>query len=103
MFLILTPIIIAAGQILFKMAGDRLAVTGAPFYAAFFNPIFIAAVSIYGLATLFWLYALKTAPLSYAYSFMALSYVMVPILAAFFLNETIRTTPTQIVDMEPDK
>ena len=86
--LIFTPIMIAVGQVLFKMTGEKLASSGAPIYAMFFNPVFILGVGIYGFATILWVYALKTAPLAYAYSFMALTFVMVPILAAFWLGET---------------
>ena len=87
--MILTPIMIAFGQILFKMTGDKLATTGAPFYTSFYDPIFISSLALYGLATLLWIYVLKTAPLSYAYPFMALSFVIVPLLAAFYLKEPV--------------
>ena len=85
--LVLTPTIIAGGQVLFKQAGVRGA--GAPFAQTLFDPVFILAVAIYGLATLMWVWVLKTVPLSSAYSFMALSYVLVPILATLFLGESL--------------
>ena len=85
--LVLTPTIIAGGQVLFKQAGVRGA--GAPFVQTLFDPVFILAVGIYGLATLMWVWVLKTVPLSSAYSFMALSYVLVPILAVVFLGESL--------------
>ena len=85
--LILTPVIIAGGQVLFKQAGVRGA--DAPFVQTVFDPLFIAAVTLYGVATLMWVYVLKTVPLSFAYTFMALSYVLVPLLAVAFLGETL--------------
>ena len=85
--LLFTPVIIAGGQILFKQAGVRGA--DAPFVQTLFDPIFIAAVALYGIATLMWVYVLKTVPLSFAYTFMALSYVLVPLLAVLFLGETL--------------
>tara|TARA_R110001606_G_scaffold134137_2_gene270381 strand:- start:29 stop:388 length:360 start_codon:yes stop_codon:yes gene_type:complete len=86
--LLLTPVMIAIGQVLFKMTSVRLtAQTGTPFYTVAFNPIFLLALTIYGSATLLWIYVLKVVPLSYAYSFMALTFVLVPLMAAFFLKE----------------
>ncbi|MGB0907340.1 MAG: transporter [Maricaulaceae bacterium] len=86
-----TPIMIAIGQVLFKMTSERLLARGpnASFISAFFDPIFIAALTLYGSATLVWLLVLKAVPLSYAYSFMALTFVAVPIFAALFLGEYI--------------
>ena len=85
--LVLTPLIIAGGQVLFKQAGVRGA--DAPFVRTLFDPTFILAVGLYGIATLMWVYVLKTVPLSAAYTFMALSYVVVPLLAVVFLDETL--------------
>jgi drug/metabolite transporter (DMT)-like permease len=86
--LVLTPMTIAFGQVLFKMTGARLAEgPDTPFYSILFNPVFIVAVFLYGVATLAWVYVLKMVPLSMAYSFMALTFVLVPLMAAFFLKE----------------
>ena len=87
--LIVTPLIIAVGQVLFKIAGERLLTSQGKIYQLAFDPIFIGAVSIYAMATFMWVYVLKTVPLAQAYSFMALTFVMVPVLATFFLGETI--------------
>lgn len=46
-------------------------------------------IFIYGLATLFWIYILKSIPLNQAYSFMALSFVFVAIGSYWFFNEKI--------------
>lgn len=89
--LCLTPLSIAIGQVLFKMTSDKLVNTGAPFQSVLFNPIFILALAIYGGATLLWIYVLKSVPLIYAYSFMALTFVMVPILSIFFLGEQVNS------------
>jgi len=87
--LIATPIMIAIGQVLFKMTSEKLVANDAPFHTALYNPVFILALGIYGGATLLWIYVLKTVPLSYAYSFMALTFVAVPLLAIAFLGETV--------------
>lgn len=88
--LIATPIMIAAGQVLFKKTSERLlARSDASFISIAFDPVFIAALALYGFATLLWIYVLKTAPLSYAYSFMALTFVIVPLLSLLFLGESL--------------
>ena len=53
------------------------------------DPVFIFSCAVYAAATLLWTYVLQTVPLAYAYAFMALTFVMVPILAIFWLGETI--------------
>jgi len=88
--LILTPIMIAAGQVLFKRTSERLlARSDAGFLSIAFDPFFIAALALYGTATLLWIYVLKAVPLSYAYSFMALTFVIVPLLSFIFLGESL--------------
>jgi len=87
--LIATPFMIAIGQVLFKMTSQRLVDNQGKFYTVLFDPVMILALAIYGSATLLWIYVLKTVPLSYAYSFMAMTFVLVPILAAIWLGDTI--------------
>ena len=89
MLLVGTPLLIAVGQIIFKLAGERLAASGQPFAHIAIDPFFIGACALYGVATFMWVYVLKTVPLSYAYSFMALSYIAVPLLAALWLGEAL--------------
>lgn len=87
--LIATPIMIAIGQVLFKMTSQRLVDNQGKFYTVLFDPVLILALAIYGSATLLWIYVLKTVPLSYAYSFMAMTFVLVPILAFFWLGDSL--------------
>lgn len=88
-FLCLTPLMIALGQVLFKLTSEKLLSSSAPFYSIAFNPVFILALAVYGSATLLWIYVLKSVPLAYAYSFMALTFVLVPLMASFWLGETL--------------
>lgn len=83
------PVMIAVGQILFKLTSEKLASNEASFASVLINPVFILALGIYGSATLLWIYVLKVTPLSYAYSFMALTFVIVPLMAALWLGETL--------------
>lgn len=87
--LIATPFMIAIGQLLFKMTSEKLVTNQSKFFSLAYDPIFISALAIYGSATLIWIYVLKAVPLAYAYSFMALTFVLVPMLASIFLGETI--------------
>jgi len=87
--LIGTPMLVAVGQMLFKTAGERLTRSGDAFYTLLLDPVMIAACVLYAGATLLWVQALRMVPLSFAYSFMALTFVTVPILSVFFLGETV--------------
>lgn len=83
-----TPLLIAMGQVLFKMtsatAGD-LSLKGLLALAA--NPVLIAALALYGFGTIVWIYVLKSVPLTIAYSFMGLTFCFVPVLAQVFFGE----------------
>jgi multidrug transporter EmrE-like cation transporter len=83
--LVLTPLMVAAGQVMFKMTGTRLG--SAPVQSVLLSPVFISALAIYGGATLLWVYVLKSVPLSYAYSFMALTFIAVPLLGHVWFAE----------------
>lgn len=79
--LILFAVMLAAGQLLFKMASttsDNLReLQGLLSLAG--NPWFWIALILYGVATLLWLVILQRVPLSTAYPFVALGFVIVPL------------------------
>lgn len=88
--LVVTPLIVAGGQILFKLAAARLeTVDPAGYLRLAFEPIMIAALVLYGLGTLIWVSALKFVPLTIAYPFMALTFCAVPAFSALWLGETV--------------
>lgn len=88
--LIMTPLTVAGGQILFKMASGRMEGSGlSSFTSLILDPVFIIAVAIYASATFLWVFVLRAVPLSIAYPFMSLSFVLVPLLAALFLGEAL--------------
>lgn len=80
---------ISIGQVLFKLASPFFpqTITISSMAAFVFNKYLFSALVIYGLATFLWVYALKLVPLSVAYPFMALAFVIVPLLGVVFLNE----------------
>lgn len=59
------------------------------------NPYFIVGMAMYGLASIAWMWALKTYPLSKVYPILALTFVFVPLLSRIFLGE--RIPPTTVV------
>lgn len=85
-----TPFLIASGQVLFKLTSattgglDARGLTG-----LLFNPIFIAAIALYAIGTIIWIFVLKQVPLTIAYSFMGLTFCFVPLLAQYFLGEAL--------------
>ncbi|MCC8363833.1 EamA family transporter [Lysobacter sp. A6] len=85
---------ICAGQLLFKLVGQKLA-AGAPALSMQVLAMMTLAMGIYGTATLLWVYVLKSVPLTKAYPFMALSFVAVPALSVLFLSE--RVTPQYVI------
>lgn len=83
-----TPILIAVGQILFKLASERAgALDAAGIVRLARNPFLLAALVLYAFGTVVWVYVLRAVPLTIAYSFMALTFCAVPLLAQFFLHE----------------
>ncbi len=84
---------IAIGQILFKLAARKIPTNLelSNWVGFIFSPIFISSLALYGVATFLWIFTLKKTSLSVAYPFMALAFVIVPILSYFFLNEKIST------------
>ena len=53
------------------------------------NPWIWAAGTLYGVAVVLWVVILQKLPLSIAYPFVALSFVVVPLAAALFFQESL--------------
>jgi multidrug transporter EmrE-like cation transporter len=85
------PVAIAAGQILFKRAASQIgSATGTSWVLDVARlPSMWLALALYGAATLLWVRILTTVPLSRAYPFMALAFVLVPAAGYVFFNESI--------------
>mgnify|MGYP003984645259 FL=1 len=89
--------IMSIGQILFKKTALSMSSLGAlslidGIIKAIFIPWLYLAISVYALATIFWLYILQRIPLNLAYPFSALAMVIVPILALLIFGERISTS-----------
>jgi drug/metabolite transporter (DMT)-like permease len=79
---------LAIGQILFKASATALAQSGS-FFA--FKPAatLLAAMCLYGITSVAWVWVLQKVELVRVYPLMALAFVIVPILAHFSLGESI--------------
>jgi drug/metabolite transporter (DMT)-like permease len=79
----------AGGQFLFKTAALRLPAgdLAARGLALIHNGWFIAAVLLYGVLSVLWVWVLTFTPLSRAYPFVAIAFTLTPILGALFFGE----------------
>ena len=86
---LLCVLLIAGGQLLFKAAADRWQVAGWSWatITSFLSPIMLTALAVYALATLLWVYVLRTVPIGTAYAVFSLAFVVVPLAAHFVLGE----------------
>ncbi len=73
----------ALGQVLFKL-GVR---GGAPLPTALASPFVVLGALAYAASTLFWLQALSRLPLSVAYPFLSLNFVLVPLAGHLLFRE----------------
>jgi drug/metabolite transporter (DMT)-like permease len=83
------------GQLLFKLAAMRLPIESGwqeKLARLIWLPYFWAALAIYVLLTVVWVYLLTFIPLSRAYAFVALAFVLVPLGAFAFFNEALTLT-----------
>ena len=87
--LMLTPLLLSAGQALFKATAQRAATHSFSGFAGSLlaSPYFWAALFVYGAATLLWVFVLSRVPLSRAMSFVALAFVIAPVVGAAFFGE----------------
>jgi len=85
------PFAIAAGQILFKRAASQIGSgSGTSWLLEVARlPSMWIALALYGVSTLLWVRILMTVPLSRAYPFVALAFVLVPAAGYVFFHESI--------------
>ena len=87
--ILLSVMMICVGQLLFKLVGLRLqaGISALDIRVAGFG---ILAMAIYAAATLIWIYVLRTTPLTKAYPYMAISFVIVPVASIWLYSEQVR-------------
>jgi len=84
------------GQLLFKRAAIDIEILGTILHWRV-ALVTLISLSIYGAATLLWIYLLRNIALNQAYPFMAISFIVIPLLSAVFFGETI--TSSYIIGM----
>lgn len=93
LLLVATVSLMSIGQILFKLAANDL--SGVNFstissLVKIFTPWLMVALVCYALSTATWVGVLRITPLSRAYPFIALAFVIVPFLSSMFIGEKLR-------------
>jgi drug/metabolite transporter (DMT)-like permease len=79
---------ISGGQLLFKQAGIEIQQAGTWFSTRVVVYVGLAGI-VYGLTTLLWINLLRYVPLNKAYLFMALCFVIVPIVGSLMFKESV--------------
>lgn len=82
-----TILLLAIGQVLFKFAANDIDLNHPRTLLSFW---LVSALVIYGIATAAWLLVLSRIPLSLAFPFYGLIFLIVPILAWVMLKEPIK-------------
>jgi multidrug transporter EmrE-like cation transporter len=82
--LVVSTLLAAAGQILLKMGA-----TGSRELTDFLNLRVLTGLGFYGVSTLLWIWALSKVPLSMAYSFTALTFLMVFLGSLLIVKESV--------------
>jgi drug/metabolite transporter (DMT)-like permease len=83
--------LLASGQILFKYSAQSAPeFNDIPALVSILRiPSMWAAIILYGFATLLWVYLLQQIPLSKAYPFVALGFILVPLAGQFLFGEIV--------------
>ena len=80
---------IATGQLLFKCTADSQAISGSYLHPRTLLWL-VSALLLYGITTFGWIWTLQQGPLSRLYPWMALAFVIVPMLSAVLLGEELK-------------
>ncbi len=89
--ILMVVLTLAVGQVLFKTIGLKINDNGAGSLLSDYRTLalFFVSLCLYGVATIGWIWGLRQVPLSTAYLFMSLGFVLVPIAAWYLFSEPI--------------
>ena len=87
---LMTVLGLSIGQVLFKLAAMALHGDAPLWLQLARNAYLWVALVVYGLSTALWVAVLRQAPLRLAYPFVALAFVLVPLMGHWFLGEALR-------------
>ena len=88
--LVVVTCLLTTGQVLFKRgasSAERVTSVGS-LVSLFISPTIVGALCLYAVTTVLWVFTLQQVPLTRAYPFMALGFVLVPLAAMVFLGES---------------
>lgn len=86
-FLAINIIFLATGQVMWKFGMNKM--DGFNLVSIILNPYIVFGVTLYGLATLIWLYILSKEALSVVYPLQSITYVLGTVLAIFVFRENV--------------
>lgn len=89
--LLAVAVLLGVGQLLFKLAAERLVVGRGvgTLLGSFASSPMLAALTLYAFATVFWVYLLHGVSLGRAYPFIALAFAIVPLLSWLVFGEAL--------------
>jgi len=84
---------ISLGQLFFKLAADSFAQMGfmQMLYRFPTNPYLVVGLVAYAFSTALWIWVLRLVPLSSAYPFMAVAFILVPLMGWIVFGEQLST------------
>ena len=86
---ILVSIGLAGGQILFKLTAEDIATGRAEGLVGLLSPWLAAALAVYGISTILWVWILMHVPITKAYPFVLLAMLLVPLAGYWFFSESL--------------
>jgi drug/metabolite transporter (DMT)-like permease len=90
LFMIGNILLLVIGQVFWKLSVNKISSWDLhAFQLVLLSPYFWFGAVLYGIATVCWLYVLSKMPLSVAYPFQSISYVIGAVLAYFIFKENI--------------
>ncbi|KQZ98525.1 hypothetical protein ASD64_16315 [Mesorhizobium sp. Root157] len=95
LFVLTSVVIIACGQIIFKYAAKELHIDPTQAYVAILRAnvypfgLVTIALALYLISTVAWVQALRTVPLSIAFMFNSIAFILVPIASSLLFHEPI--------------
>lgn len=87
---LINTLMLVCGQMLFKLGSNGKKISNvSDILSLLFSPVILAALTLYGITTLLWLYILSKVKLSFAYPIQALAFPIVLIASTLLFHEKI--------------
>lgn len=88
--ILVTVGLLSVGQVLFKLAAMEMANVDKGIFVSIINQKLFIALLVYALATGMWVLALMRTPLYLAYPFVAMAFIIVPVLSHWLIGEPLK-------------